>query len=75
MCHSMPQCHQLEEEEQQPGELLSPKLYMDVPAGPQKFDFLFTNFLPKLPTHQCTILNRKTPNFTQMSSFYNIFAK
>ena len=29
--------------------LLSPKSYVDVPAGPQKFDFLYTNFLP-LPT-------------------------
>ena len=33
------------------GEVLSPKSYMDVPAEPQKFDFLFTNFLPiQFPT-------------------------
>ena len=29
-----------------PGESLSQKSYVDVSAGPRKFDFLYTNFLP-----------------------------
>ena len=38
---------------------------MDVPAGPQKSDFLYTNFLPN-PTYQYTIFERKPPNFDQI---------
>ena len=30
-------------------QILSTKLYMDVPAGPQKLDFLCTNFLNDYP--------------------------
>ena len=31
------------------GGLLSPKLYVDVPARPRKSDFRYTNFLPNFP--------------------------
>ena len=31
------------------GGLLSPKTYVDVPAEPQKSDYLYTNFLPNFP--------------------------
>ena len=49
--------------------LLSPKLYADVPAGPGKFDFLYTNFFAQLPTHECTIFKRKAPKFAQIGCF------
>ena len=45
------------------GGLLSPKLYVDVPTGPQKSDFLYTNLFAKFPTHQYNIFKRKAPNF------------
>ena len=31
------------------GVVLSPKSYVDVPAGPRKSDYLYTNFLPNFP--------------------------
>ena len=47
------------------GGVLSPKSYVDVPAGLQKSDFLYTNFLPNfLPISMYTIFER-TPKYTQ----------
>ena len=53
----------------EPGGLLSPKLYVDVPAGPRKSEFLYTNFFVKFPTHQYTIFERRAPNFDQIGCF------
>ena len=47
------------------GGLFLPKLYMDVPARPRKFDFLYTDFFTQLPTHQYTIFDRKASKFAQ----------
>ena len=50
--------------------VLSPKLYMDVHAGPRKFDLLFyfsNNYL--------SICERKTPNFSQIGCFSPQFAQ
>ena len=41
------------------GQLLSPKSYMDVPAGSQKSDFLYTNFLPNFPPISILFLKKK----------------
>ena len=57
-----------------PGEgLFSPKSYVDVPVGPQKSDFLYTNFLPN-----CTIIpfsKEKHPILTKLGAFYNNLPK
>ena len=39
-------------------------VHMDVPAAPQKFDFLYTNFSPNYP-----------PNFAQIGCFLQQFAQ
>ena len=51
------------------GGLLSPKSYVDMPAGPQKSDYLYTNFLPNFPPISKTIFNRKAPNLTKFWCF------
>ena len=50
------------------GKILSPKSYVDVPAGPQKFDFLY-QFFAQFPTHQYTIFERNASNFDQIGCF------
>ena len=51
--------------------VLSPKSYMDVPAGPQKFDFLYNNFLPNFPPISIPFLKDKHPILTKLGAFYN----
>ena len=53
------------------GGLLSPKSYVDVPAGPRKSDYPYTNFLPNFPHHHYTIFERKALNLTKLGAFYN----
>ena len=45
------------------GGFLSPKSYVDVPAGPRKSDYLYTNFWPN---YQYTIFERKALNLDQI---------
>ena len=49
--------------------LLLPKLYVDVPAEPRKFDFLCTNFLSSYPPISIPFFDRKAPNFAQIGYF------
>ena len=58
-----------------PGELLSPKSYVDVPAGPRKSDYLYTNFLPNFPTINIPFSKEKHPILTKLGAFYNIWPK
>ena len=55
--------------------LLSPKLYMDVPAGRQKSDFLYTNFVPNFPPISIPFLKEKHPILTKLGAFYNNLPK
>ena len=48
--------------------VFSPKLYVDVPAGSQKFDFLYTNFLNNYPP--IGILFLKAPTFDWIGCFF-----
>ena len=53
------------------GGLLMLKSYMDVPARPQKFDFLYTNYPPiSLP-----FLIKKDSSLPKLGAFYNSFLK
>ena len=58
-----------------PRGLLSPKLYVDVPAGPRKSDFFFTNFLPNFPPITIPFLKEKHLILTQLGVFYNNLPK
>ena len=51
------------------GVLLLWKSYMDVLAGPQKFDFLLYQNFTQLPIHQHTIFDIKAPNVGQIGCF------
>ena len=44
-----------------PGGLLSPKLYVDVPAEPEQSDYLYTNFLPNFPPISIPFSEEKHP--------------
>ena len=57
------------------GGLLSPKSYVDVPAGPQKSDYLYTNFLPNFPPINIPLSKEKHPILTKLGAFYNIWPK
>ena len=58
------------------GGLLSPlKSYVDVPAGPRKSDFLYTNFLPNFPPINTPILKEKHPILTKLGAFCNNLPK
>ena len=57
------------------GGLLSPKSYVDVPAGPRKSDYLYTNFLPNFPPINIPFSKEKHPILTKLDAFYNIWPK
>ena len=57
------------------GGLLSPKSYVDVPAGPQKSDFLYTNILPNFPPISKPFLKEKHPILTTLGAFYTNLPK
>ena len=51
--------------------LLLLKSYVDVPAKPQKFGFLYTNFLLNYPTISIPFSIGKHPILSKLSAFYN----
>ena len=55
------------------GGLLSPKSYVDVPAEPRKFDFLYTNFSPNYPPigKPIPFSIEKRPILPNLDAFYN----
>ena len=58
-----------------PGRLLSPKSYVDVPAGHRKSDYLYTNFLPNFTPINIPFLKEKHPILIKLGAFYNIWTK
>ena len=57
------------------GGVLSPNLYVDVPAGPRKSDFLYTHFLPNFPPISIPFSKEKHPILTKLDAFYNNLPK
>ena len=57
------------------GGLLSPKSYVDVPAEPQKSDYLYTNFLPNFPPINIPFSKEKHPILTKLGAFLQHLAK
>ena len=57
------------------GGVLSPKSYVDVPAGPRKSDYLYTNFLPNFPPISIPFLKEKHPIWIKLGAFYNNLPK
>ena len=57
------------------GGVLSPKSYVDVPAGPRKSDYLYTNFLPNFPPISIPFSKKKHPIWIKLGAFYNNFHK
>ena len=54
------------------GGVLSPKSYVDVPAGPRKSDYLYTlYFLPNFPPISIPFLEEKHPIWIKLGAFYN----
>ena len=60
---------------QRRGGVLSPKSYVDVPAGPQKSDYLYTNFWPNFPPISIPFLKEKHPILIKLGAFYNNLPK
>ena len=58
-----------------PGGVLSPKSYVDVPAGPRKSDYLYTNFLPNFPPISIPFSEEKHPIWIKLGAFYNNLPK
>ena len=57
------------------GGVLSPKSYVDVPAGPRKSDYLYTNFLPNFPPISIPFSKEKHPIWIKLGAFYNNLLK
>ena len=57
------------------GGVLSPKSYVDVPAGPRKSDYLYTNFLPNFPPISILFSKEKHPIWIKLGAFYNNLPK
>ena len=53
------------------GGVLSPKSYVDVPAGLRKSDYLYTNFLPNFPPISIPFLKENHPIWIKLGVFYN----
>ena len=60
---------------QNPEGVLSPKLYVDVPATPGKFDFLYTNFSHNYPPISVPFLKENHPILLKLSAFYHNLLK
>ena len=58
-----------------PRGVLSPKSHVDVPAGPRKSDYLYTNFLPNFPPISIPFLKEKHPIWIKLGAFYNNLPK
>ena len=48
---------------------------MDVPAGPRKSDYLYTNFLPNFPPVSIPFSKEKHPIWIKLGAFYNNLQK
>ena len=57
------------------GGVLSPKSYVDVPAGPRKSDYLYSNFLPNFPPISIPFSKEKHPILIKLGAFYNNLPK
>ena len=57
------------------GGVLSPKSYVDVPAGPRKSDYLYTNFLTNFPPISIPFSEKKHPIWIKLGAFYNNLPK
>ena len=57
------------------GGVLSPKSYVDVPAGPRKSDYLYTSFLPNFPPISIPFSKEKHPILIKLGAFYNNLPK
>ena len=57
------------------GGVLSPKSYVDVPAGPWKSDYLYTNLLPNFPPISIPFSKEKHPIWIKLGVFYNNLPK
>ena len=57
------------------GGVLSPESYVDVPAGPRKSDYLYTNFLPNFPPISIPFSKEKHPICIKLGAFYNNLPK
>ena len=57
------------------GGLLLPKSYVDVPAEPQKPDFLYTNFSSDYPPISLPFSIEKHPILPKLGAFYNNLLK
>ena len=57
------------------GGVLSPKSYVDVPAGPRKFDFLYSNCLANFPPISIPFSKEKRQTLIKLGAFYNILPK
>ena len=53
----------------EPEGVLSTKLFVDVPARPWKFDFLYTNFLHNYPPISISFLKEKHPILLKLGAF------
>ena len=58
-----------------PEGVLSPKLYVDVPARPQKLDFLYTNFLHNYPPISTPFWKENHPICLKLGAFYHNLLK
>ena len=57
------------------GGVLSPKSYVDVPAGHRKSNYLYSNFLPNFPPISIPFLKEKHPILIKLGAFYNNLPK
>ena len=57
------------------GGLLSPQSFVDVPAEPRKFEFLYINFLPNYPPISIPFSIEKHPILPKLGAFYNNLLK
>ena len=57
------------------GGVLSPKSYVDVPTGPRKSDYLYTNFLPNFPPISILFSKEKHSIWIKLGAFCNNLPK
>ena len=58
-----------------PEGVLSPKLYVDVPAAPGKFVYLYTNFSHSYPPISIPFAEGNHPIWLKLSAFYHNLLK
>ena len=58
-----------------PGGVLSLTSYVDVPSGPQKSDFIYTNFLPNFSPISIPFLKERHPILNKLGAFNNNLPK